>query len=540
MHVNPIVKARHVNSRSPRFPAISAAEQRWLVVMAGLVVAVTLLPFAIAQWAAAAGQVVFSGFLLNPVDGFTYLAKMRMGWQGHWQYHLPFTLEQGPGAPLFLFYFALGHLARWLDLPLLLVFHAARLACNFLLLWLVYGFVARTTADVRLRRRMWLLVALASGLGWLVQKFGLGYSYYEQQAIWHMNMFYVMFIAPHLSLAAALMLLMLTQVLDAAGQTKRFNPALTAYSWLLAIVLPYSLIVVYGVLGATLAALWWRRRAFALHLLLAVVCAGLLTLPLLLLVQVAIGGDPTLLAYIRQNEALSPSFAGMLLSFGLLLPFAALGLMAAWRDKTEWDILLLCWIAVSLVLMYLPYRYQWRFSAGLHIPIAMLAARGLHGAIRAIWLQRAVVALMLMSPGYLLLNLMSGRDSVEVARRHFPLTYLSRHEMAALHWMQTRVPQHAAVLASHEMGLFIPAYAGQRVVYGHVSETIDPTAKSQLLNDFFANRLDRAKALRDLGIDYVLIGPREQARARGSLDPLQLPLVPVFADGDVRIYKTRP
>jgi hypothetical protein len=32
---------------------------------------------------------VFSGFLLNPQDGNSYLAKMQEGWSGSWQYTLP-------------------------------------------------------------------------------------------------------------------------------------------------------------------------------------------------------------------------------------------------------------------------------------------------------------------------------------------------------------------------------------------------------------------------------------------------------------------
>ena len=179
-------------------PIVSAAERRWLLIASGLVSAVTLLPFAICALAATRSEAVFAGFLFNPVDGFTYLAKMRMGWQGNWLYHSPFTLEQGPGGLLFTFYFALGHLARLLDLPLLELFHIARVVCNFLLLWVVYGFIARATDVISLRRLMWWLVALSSGLGWVVVKYGLGYSYYEQQAILYMNTFYVLLIAPHL------------------------------------------------------------------------------------------------------------------------------------------------------------------------------------------------------------------------------------------------------------------------------------------------------------------------------------------------------
>ena len=55
---------------------------------------------------------VFGGFLLNPLDGNSYLAKMQQGASGSWRFTLPFTPEPGEGAYLFLFYLALGHLCR--------------------------------------------------------------------------------------------------------------------------------------------------------------------------------------------------------------------------------------------------------------------------------------------------------------------------------------------------------------------------------------------------------------------------------------------
>jgi hypothetical protein len=527
-----------LNSRAIGPPVIGYAEQRWVMVMAGLVALLTWLPFAVSGFAARDAGMVFSGFLLNPVDGFTYLAKMRMGWQGHWLYHLPFTLEQGPGALLFTLYFALGHLARALDVPLVDVFHAARIGCNFVFLWVVYGFVARATGDVQLRRLMWWLVAVGSGLAWVVQKYGLGLSFYEQQAIWHMNMFYIMFIAPHLPLAAALMLLMVALALNPAAASWRVAAPLLACSLSLVLVLPYSLVLVYVVLGVTLVAIGWRDRALPWDRSIVLVLSGLATLPVLLYLQWSIRNDPTLVAYTRQNEAWSPSGAGMLLSFGLLLPFLVPGALTAWRRRSDWDIMLLAWIATALVLMYLPYQYQWRFSAGLHVPIAVLAAQGLRDTVRRAWVRRGVIALVCLTPCYLMLTLIAGKGSVQTAIAHYPLTYLSRQEATTLRWMAQNLPPRVAVLASHEMGLFIPAYAGQRVVYGHVSETIDPKTKSRLLDDFFSGSADqRAGLLQALGVDYVLIGPRERARARDTLDPAQLPLTKVFSDGDVAVYQ---
>jgi len=76
-----------------------------------LVVLLTTGPYLAAQ-RAAGSEFVFGGFLLNPVDGYSYLAKMLQGFQGSWRFHLPYAADPGQGAYIFGFYLFLGHLDR--------------------------------------------------------------------------------------------------------------------------------------------------------------------------------------------------------------------------------------------------------------------------------------------------------------------------------------------------------------------------------------------------------------------------------------------
>ena len=110
-----------------------------------------------------------------------------------------------------------------------------------------------------------------------------------------------------------------------------------------------------------------------------------------------------------------------------------------------------------------------------------------------------------------------------------PRIYLTTHEMAALNWLQANAPRDAVVLASPEMGGFIPAFAGQRVVYGHPYETVNAQAREQQVKDFFAGTIDQAQLLRDNAVTYIVVGPRE--RKLGTLDMQELPLEEVFSSG---------
>jgi len=77
----------------------------------------------------------FTGFISLSEDDMTYLAKMRQGFEGSWLYRNPYTPEftKQPGQPVFLFYLFLGHVGRWLSVPMVVVFHMARVLLGLVL-----------------------------------------------------------------------------------------------------------------------------------------------------------------------------------------------------------------------------------------------------------------------------------------------------------------------------------------------------------------------------------------------------------------------
>src|SRR5512146_1222434 len=91
-----------------------------------LVIVIQSLPYFFAA-TTGGSEHIFSGFLINPIDGNSYLAKMQEGWAGSWKFTLLYSPQGGSGAYLFLFYLFLGHVARIFSLPLIWVFHAARI-----------------------------------------------------------------------------------------------------------------------------------------------------------------------------------------------------------------------------------------------------------------------------------------------------------------------------------------------------------------------------------------------------------------------------
>jgi hypothetical protein len=173
---------------------------------------------------------------------------------------------------------------------------------------------------------------------------------------------------------------------------------------------------------------------------------------------------------------------------------------------------------------------QRRLSLGLHIPIAILAAQGLEQLFRSNGLKRIAMAATLPTSFLLVLRLISGAVS------HDPHIFITQNEAAAFNWLQAHTAPNAIVLAAPETGAFIPAFAGQRVIYGHPYETVNADQQKQAVTDFYNGTIDRTTLLYADSIDYVFDGPRE--RALGSFDPATLNLKPAFTSGDVTLYST--
>ncbi len=491
-----------------------------------LVLLIASLPYLFGALAAGPDR-VFTGLQVNPLDGFSYLAKMRLGLDGSWLFHLPFTPEDGQGVFLFTYFIALGHLARILSLPLIVVYHAARLFGGFALLWMVYELIARMTEALELRRRAWWIVALSSGVGWLAAL--LGHADSSDMTIPESNTFYSLIANAHFALAAAIMIGMFILILEMQTFSIVRTIALAVMSLVLAIIQPFAPLAVYGIAGVTLLILWWRDRHFPRAQFLAAFSAGLITALLSLYLYSATQADAVLRAWSQQNQTPSPPPIDYLLGYGLLWIFAFFGARQAWRRKSEWDVLLLVWVVATLPMLYAPFPLQRRLSLGLHVPIGILAAIGLTEIVRTRWPRRALIAVTLLTSIFIELALLGG------AAVHDPRIYLTTNEAAALSWLQSHVPHDVVVLASPEMGGFIPAFAGQRVVYGHPYETVNARAREQQVKDFFAGTIDQLQMMRDYSVEFIVVGPRE--RNLGMLDPAQLPVEEAFSVGDVVVYR---
>jgi len=296
----------------------------------------------------------------------------------------------------------------------------------------------------------------------------------------------------------------------------------------LAIVQPFAVATVYLTLGVYLLLRWRRDRRIAWPAVGIATLAGAVTLPLMIYTFWVTQADPLLRGWMAQNVTPSPPVWDYALGYGLILVLAVPGAVQAVRRRSDADLLLLAWVGVTVVLLYAPFSLQRRFSFGLHIPLAILAETGLLSLTKRKWIVGLAIASMLLTT-LLVLVLAIGGGLKQDSR-----LFVSADEADAMNWLRANTSRQAVVLASPEMGLFVPAWAGRRVVYGHPFETVDAEQTKKRVETFFAqaSNAEREAMLREWQMAYVFVGPRERALGfDGS------PGREVFRNATVTIYQ---
>ena len=520
---------------------------RSLWVLAVLWLAWMTLPYLLAWWWGRHQGLIFAGFLHNPYDNFTYLAKMRQGYQGAWVYRLAFTAQPGPGAPIFLYYLALGHVARWLHVELLSVYHAARLL-NGGLLFAALAYATRTWFP----RRPW---AQRFGLGLSLFGSGLGWVYFPMlpqeippdMGIPEAYPYLAVLTNPHFPLALALLVALIAWPWPGPSTWRR-RSLWVLLAVLLSVVYPFGVVVVLAALALGGLPLWgWHRLRRRLSPDAALVrwpgsweravWVALGGLPYPLYALWAIRQDPTLVVWNAQNVTPSPPWWQLLLAVSPALPVA---LYSAWEQwgrghlPSGWQSPTWAWAVNSVALAQLPLALQRRFFVGAYPPAALSVTQelaALRPRVRRKW---ALIVLALSLPATFLW--MSGYGFLIF--QGSPTLYLSRDEYAAFAWIRAHTPSEALFLSSHETGARLAAFTGRRVFVGHLFETPHAVAEMDFVRAQFCQHTDpavKAQTLAARGTDYIFVGPTERELCQGSVH-LPAGIREVFRQGEVVVY----
>jgi len=449
----------------------------------------------------------------NPPDTDTYLAKMRLGWQGEWRFRLMFTPEtEQKGAYLNLFYIALGHLARWLRLPLPAVYHGARLAMGGLLLTALWWLSDLAASGSSARRWGFWFALVGGGVGWAA---ALLHLQSVDLRVPEAYGFLGMLVNPHFPLAQALLAVIFGLTMIWLQDRRCLNGYIPVLLGFLLVAL--GLVQAFAV--ATVGLAWgicWiieslEQRHVAWRTLLVMGGVGAAGALYPLYGVWAIRQDSALAAWNAQNITLSPPWWSWGLGYALVLPLAVVGAFRSWQDQRWYGRVLLAWAAATVVGIAAPLAIQRRFSLGLSLPLGLLAGLGWEFVLsrvstRSILTRGVLIVLTCATP---LTMLLAGVNQPQL----LDSLYISEGEMAAVEVVAHEGPGHV-ILASPMRGTALPWLTGQQVVVGHLMETVNFSQRSKEAEAFFRetwNVAERRAYLCREGVDYVWVGPLERS-----------------------------
>ncbi len=562
-------------ARSNYNPLITSEEWRWIIIASGLLAALTLVPYA---WALASNNnavdAEFMGMLANPKDGATYLAKMEQGYRGDILFHLPYTPEPHSGAAINLYYLILGHLARLTGQSALVIYHVARVLGGLFMFIALYQFGAAVWTRERPRRLFFGLAGLGSGLSWLflvlspegfldVASNRLPPDLTMPEAY----PLYAVYTNPHFPLAIGLLALIGSIYIQVFRPGTQEHPTLynqgiilILASVLLAIVQPQALVPIGVTLGVYLVVRYVRTRKLPRHEAIWSLLLWAPAAPFVAYYFAITQINPAIAAWSEQNVTLSPPFYYYVIGFAPLLLVALPGLVRAVRKfEPDGDQIVLTWLAVNALLLYAPLNLQRRLVIGLILPLTYFAVRGIEDYWSLTVPQRAQrIVLILLFVFLLPSNVLAlGIPLVgAVANKEYGVEnniLLEKDYINTLGWLSSErgrvnVPlvtdgRPTVLLASPDFSMFIPAWAGHRVVYAHPYETIHASQKLEAVTAWYQGTGCQELLEGDTWqgkhwqVDYVIVGPREREIGENGCYTELEDLVGLF--GDVVVYKVR-
>ncbi|HET9847569.1 MAG TPA: hypothetical protein VFR68_03300 [Candidatus Dormibacteraeota bacterium] len=516
--------------------------------MAGILAILSLLPYLLAYLWTPPGH-HFAGFFFIADDATTYLAKMRQGAQGSWLWNDPYTSEPHGGVFLFGFYLLFGHLAALLHLPLIATYHLARISGGIALI-IAADRLCRRVLKPELHRLALVLIILGSGLGFVAQAAGNPSIFGTRIQALDLHLpelsgWYSMLAIPHFAWATALIIAAVLGLLRIADGRNLWRPiAATSLALIALTAIHPQMIPVLGLIWLAYQALlfaWGDRTPW--RVLLAQAAPFAATLPLLAYNAWILFRDPTIAQWASQWRHQAPDPVSLVISLGVALGLAIIGMVVAGRQRDRALALMLVWPPLVAALLYLPNlaNVQRRLLDALYVPIGILAAVGLRevatrfrpaGARRI----RAILVTACCFSSAIVLAI-----ALRFASGAFPEAYVSNDAWQAMAWLSANHQPGDRALSAPGAGQLLPAWSGVSVYVGHYSETLDyfqkiANVRAVLQPD--ASGADLQAFLRTNGITLLYWGPDE---AKTGFQPDAQPfLQSVHRDGGVTIYRVSP
>ncbi|MCS6830121.1 MAG: hypothetical protein RMM08_06295 [Armatimonadota bacterium] len=456
----------------------------WTLILA--VVLLTLLPYLFGAWLSLGRKYFWINHNID--DNCVYLAWIRQAQEGHFFFENRFTTDPQPRLSTNLFFWTIGTIARWTGLPVLLLFHAARMGLGIVWLWTLWLLYKRLLPEDARMPALWL-ACVSAGLGWL---FWRNAGINAPIDVWQVEAFTFLslYLNPLFVVGTLLMTLCLYDLWRAI-QEEKWGYATRAGLWalLLGNIHSYDVIQVAGAWLAFLVASSILQKRFDRQRWLMAIATALIGLPTVAYQYWLYRVDP-IFRHRADVPTSAPPLWHVVAGYAPLIVLALVAVMVLIRERRYRDepfLFLLCWAIVGVGLQYLPrifaavgvhlpMNFERKMVMGAHLPLCALAGWGLWLMVRRLPARRALLVtalvIALTTPSNIRWLIRDGQNLIRnMANTGMHRAYMQPEEWEAIQWLADNTQPEEAVLTFPSFAVFIPPFAGNRVYVGHWGET---------------------------------------------------------------------
>ncbi len=498
-----------------------------------------------------AGSVYTGALPTYADDATTYWSWMRQSRDGRLFMTDLYTPDEHPRNYINIFFWGLGKVAAVTGLDLSLVYNLARITLGAVLMLMLYLLSARMFHRPGERLLCFFMLTFTGGwegaAGYMERNFEWGHVTSPSWWTPEMSTFFSLMIFPHfiagfIVMVGAVLLLLRpwTEASIPLPALYRHAAGAGACMFVLTFFHPYDVVTLMGVVWTAPVLIGVVSRRLPRLPLLASATATAVWLPAFIYNYYIFRSNPAMRAWDLQNIMITPNWDRLVIALGIAGALSLVALLALPRLRSE-HVVMAAWLLSTLAIIHLPLRFQRRMIGGIQFATGVLAAAAivwvLLPLVRRWWGRQrqgafgwgAVIGLLLLAPLQVATPYYLEDIERNTLRRVVYPAWLLKEEYEALHALEAMQPAESVVLASYEMGNFIPPYSGQRCVIGHYALTINALEKKAAVARFFTDSGEgagdedawRRSFLERWSIGYVFYSRYE--RALGSFDPSTRP-----------------
>ncbi len=474
---------------------------------------------------------------INSADTYTYLSWIEQGRQGKLLFKNLYTPETQPNIifhPLFL---VLGQMAGLLSVSNIVIYHAARIIVTIFFIVTLYSFLRNFLEQQKHRIIALLLLLSSSGLGFILPLYSTDLWVTES----------ITFLSIYESLLNVLSLILMIYVFSLT--LKKFHEGnvaaiITGAAALNILVLihPLDFALTTTIIGGyALYALVRQKNKFILYNFLYTL---LFTFPSILWQAYVLIKNPAVAFWATQHLTLPSQPTHFMAGYGLLLAFAWVGIALILNQRMRRYAFIIIWLFISGLLIYFPlqYKFQRKFSEGLHIPITILATVGLTW-----WVDRISNKRVFKNISYALVIVLLAVTNIFIVHQDiksfqsggYPF-YITQAEKQAIEWLGSNTSDQDIILSGTQLGNLIPGISGRTVYLGYPDFTISENEKYELANQVLTSQVIHGdplkKFLKQNGITYLFVDNELRTLSKLSLETRKY-LFLQYQNQDVKIYR---